>query len=435
MPLHHTHLVVFAALLIVVQVAMLFAWVRMSWARAHDLLTQYLNPVCWLTGFYGLWFILPQIVALFPTHHLLGFESLHPSDRLDLMLPAQLWVIAFLASVMTGYLALAPFLVFDTMQRAPTRRWLDLDGLGLTYVLLCFIGGIVAISLLGRELVSSEGMRSQLVKTPVGKLLTIAGFFGNFAFAFLFARLIVAKRFALALLVIGVFGTAVFLTGARGRLMWALVISTTFITLYNDRFNIRRFATLGVGLLAFLLVADAGLKAIRSGDSSAVAASFESTGPLAQLFLKRNFDGFSNFAFITHFDEVPRDPMILLNGGRDAFMNFYYAKIYESGVGFGVTYPGMFWLAGGPFALVAMGFLFGCLIATLSLSLTFMRDERLIWSYLFAMTWFCAIGGNFQESFDKLCTAAAPPLIWWLIDALLTYERAWRASREGVQYA
>lgn len=434
MPQYHPHLLVAAGLLILVQLTMLFGWVRMSWARAHDLLTKYLNPVCWLTGFYILWFILPQIVALFPTHHLLGFEFLHPSDRLDLILPAQIRVIAFLASVMAGYLAFAPFFAYDTVQRAAPRRWLALDGLGLGYVLLCFVGGIVAISMLGRELVSSEGMRSQLVKTPVGKLLTIAGFFGNFAFAFLFARLIVARRFALALLVIGVFGTAVFLTGARGRLMWALVISTTFITLYNDHLNIRRFAALGVGLLAFLLVADAGLKAIRSGDSTAVAASFESNGPLAQLFLKRNFDGFSNFAFITHFDEVPRDPAILVHGGRDAFMNFYYPKVYESGVGFGVTYPGMFWLAGGPLALIVMGFLFGFLIALISFALTFMRDERLVWSYLFAMTWFCAMGGNFQESFDKLCTAAAPPLIWFLADYALHSIRLWRPAPEGVQY-
>ena len=415
------HLTIISAALVAVQCVILVYWGMLATSRARELLTTYFNPVNWLAGFYTLWFLLPQIVSLFPKHHLLGFEQLTAGERLEITVSAQLRIIAFLLIVVQGYIATLPFLEHarGAGRRPAARTWLDLDWLGGSYVITCFVVGIIAISLLGKELVASEGMRSQLVKTPTGKILTIAGFYGNFAFAFLFSRLVVGRRYVAAIAVLTIFATAVFLTGARGRLMWAMVIATIFITLYKDAIAVRRFAMLGVILFAFLLLADAGLKAVRTGDVHELFSSFDANGPFMQLFLKRNFDGFANFAFISHYDAVRHQPAILIEGGRDAFMNFYYPEVYASGVGFGVTYPGMFWLAGGFPAMLAMGFVFGGVIGLISLLLHQIEDERMIWAYLFAMTWFCAIGGNFQESFDKMCTAASPPLLWLALDLAL----------------
>ena len=81
---------------------------------------------------------------------------------------------------------------------------------------MCFAIGVAAMFILGREHLNSEGMRSALVKTPRGKLLTTFMFFGNFAFAFLFSRMIVKRKFVVAACIVLVFATGVFFTGARG---------------------------------------------------------------------------------------------------------------------------------------------------------------------------------------------------------------------------
>ena len=99
---------------------------------------------------------------------------------------------------------------------------------------------------------------------------------------------------------------------------------------------------------------------------------------------------------------------------------------------FGSTIPGMLWIAGGMPIMIAGGIVFGISLGLINVGLRQLSDERLLWAYLFAMTWFCAIGGNFQESADKLVAAASPPLIWWFLSKLRRLDFTLRWERGGV---
>jgi hypothetical protein len=108
--------------------------------------------------------------------------------------------------------------------------------------------------------------------------------------------------------------------------------------------------------------------------------------------------------------------MVALTGARAEFMYHYFPSTFEKGVGFGATWPGMSWIAGGWIGLLIGGFVYGLMLGGINIAFRMLRDERLFWAYLFAMTWFCAVGGNIHESLDKMLVAASPGIIWYLFN-------------------
>ena len=389
--------------------------------RGNRHVFRYFNPYVWFSFFVFFWFLVPQFIAIFPPHMIVGLEGEGEYYRRIMMVSGQIALLLYLIAVTLGF----NYMYFIKNDVPPLSDFgLDFDGRDLAILLAFYVLGVACIYYLGMQFQSLDGMRSELVKTTSGKIATAISFYGNFAFSVLFAVLIINKKYLYAMVVLGVFAMAILLTGARGRLMWPLLISMIFLAIYLNRLPVRRMIVLGFSLLMILSILDPLMISIRSGDFSRFWDDLNLSSMVESIFYRRNFDSFSNLTVVVYFDEVEYSLMRLFTGARDAFMNGYYPSIYESGVGFGVSYPGSLFLSAGWLGVIFGGFFFGMILSVLYSYLGMIRDYRVVFGYLFLMPWLAAVGGNFVESFDKMIVAISPVVVW-------LYLRRLRLTRIG----
>ena len=292
-----------------------------------------------------------------------------------------------------------------------------MKGVDQLLLLTFFICGLLATMYLAWKNIGSESMRSALVKSTNGKILTSISFFGNFAFAVFLARSLVRRRILMAVAVVAIFVPAVFLTGSRGRFLWPCALALVYLFSYRNAFDLRKIVIAATIALSVLVFSDTILLVLKD-DRELSFAGFRN------LFIKRNFDGFANFTLISTFDQIPRRPLVALVGARQEFMYHYFPSAYQKGVGFGATWPGMSWIAGGWIGLLIGGVVYGYILGAVNALFRKIEDERLFWAYLFAMTWLCAAAGNIHESLDKMAVAAAPGVVWFIFNQRIAKKKA-----------
>ncbi|KAA5539291.1 hypothetical protein FYK55_24575 [Roseiconus nitratireducens] len=411
-------------LLLAVQVLILGSIVALGAHGAKSVLVRFFNPGCWFVLFYLLWFLLPQCASM--AHGNALVEYIEISDQSWVL--TQLYLAGFCLAIFLGMLAVRVLLQVSNRNTNvfPFRE--SLSRFEYQILILFYVAGAAATLYLGRKLMQSDGFRSELVKSTSGQLLTILMYYGTFAMAVLLGRGLFERRMLQVLLAGGILGSAIFFTGARGRLLWPIAIALVYTFCRSNRVRWFRIATFAaVGLFA-LLVFDPIFMSLREGLRHWSWAAVWERVDVADLYIeKRNFDGFSNFAVISTYDSIAYEPKLLLTGARDTFMHHYFPGILERGVGFGTTFPGMFWLSGGLYGLLLGGLGYGVLLGLLDFGLRRIRREPLFWSYCFAMTWLCAVGGNFQESLDKMIAVASPGFVWLVLAPreTLSGEDAW----------
>jgi len=357
--------------------------------------------------FYSLWFLIPQLVSMSNRNFILDY----PGATQQLVQRSQWHLVGFISAILLGVLVVR--LLFDNSART--------GGINLTFeklraadyqlLAIFYIFGVGATIYLGNQLMNSEGMRSELVKTPVGMLATILSFFGVFSMAVFIGHGLFERRYLMVFFAVVVLGGAIFFTGARGRLLWPLSLAVAYFLCRTNQMKIGHILALGMLGILVLLVFDPLLAALRSTRFS--WQEVQDKVLISNLFMtKRNFDGFANFTVIVSQDSLAADPNILLRGGRSAFMNHYFPGFLEKGVGFGTTIPGMLWLAGNLKGLIGGAFVYGAILGLLSFWMRWLKTEPMFWSYMFAMTWIAACGGNFQESLDKMIAVVLPGFVW-----------------------
>ena len=396
-------------LAIVTQAVLLWVIVTIARANGRQVIARYLNPGCWLAFFYTLWFLIPQLVSVTNDNFVLGFPGATPQQ----VLVSQWRLVVFLATVLLGLLVARALLGFRSVPALQIIRFRALRRSETQMLWLFYILGFFSTVYLGIQLASMGGFRSELVKTLPGMIATTVSFFGLYAMAVLSGHAFFHRNYLLAFLIIIVLGTAIFFTAARGRLLWPIVLAVAYVACRRNKVNWN--AVIGVGTLGILvlLVFDPVFSSLRGGlrhfDGQQLA---DRINPNNIFMEKRNFDGFANFTLISSVDSSKKQLDILMTGGRKAFMEKYFPDIFASGVGFGTTMPGMLWLAGGFKVLVLGAAAYGALLAVLTTIFHRIRNEPMFWSYLFAMTWLAAVGGNFQESLDKMVAVALPGFVW-----------------------
>lgn len=410
-------------LLLGVQIALLALLVQDSGRDAEFHVYRFYSPQAWFALFFGLFFIMPAFVSLLPGHHIIGFESESNSFRLRSSVVSMFYLVTFLLAVLGGSRITSSMLPRRVEARPLKFRRHAMKGADQLILLAFFVGGLLATLYLGWKNIGSESMRSALVKSTSGKIFTSISFFGNFAFAVFLARSFVRKRMLAAICVIAVFVPAVFMTGSRGRFLWPCILSLVYLFSYRNAFDFKRVIIAGALGLSVLVFSDTILLVFKDDRELSLAG-------VRNLFIKRNFDGFANFTLISIFDQIPRRPLVALVGARETFMYHYFPSTYEKGVGFGSTWPGMCWIAGGWLGLLVGGFVYGSALGGLNVVFRRLNDERLFWAYLFAMTWLCAVAGNIHESFDKMLVAAAPGVIWFLLNRQLAGDSSGTADRK-----
>ncbi len=396
-------------LAIFAQALLLLGIVNMSNAGGRTVFQRLFNPGCWYSFFYILWFLIPQIVSIANDNFVIDY----PGVTGQVVLESQLYLVLFNLMLASGLLLvrltfdfragdLPTFLHFDTLRRSETAL-----------IIVFYLIGCVATLYLGRQLLNSDGFRSELVKTPSGMIATVLSFFGIFAMAVLVGHSLYNRRFLVTLLAVGLLGGFIFFTGARGRLMWPVVLAVAYVSCRQNRINFKPLIGLAILGFAVLLVFDPVLNSLRGGLRRFDMGEVREKISVGNLFMnKRNFDGFANFTLIVTRDTAPADPNVFFRGGRKTFMEHYYPDIFKRGVGFGTTVPGMLWLGGKTSGLVFGGMAYGGMLGFLGFLSRRIRRESMFWSYLFAMTWLAAVGGNFQESLDKMLAVALPGFVW-----------------------
>lgn len=402
-------LVLVSILLLAVQLYIMLALFRLGGARTDFHVYRVYHPLGWFLLFYTLWFLIPQLVAMGPGHFMIGMEAESSDFRLRTMLQSQVYLITFLGAVFGGAWISSPMWPTCVGERPLRMRRKEMKGTDQIYIFICFIVGTLATMYLGVKMMSMSGFRSGMMKTTDGLIFTAIAFFGNFAFAVILSRSIVQRKYLRALATFVVFGGAVFFTGARGRLMFPLLLSLVYVFSFRNSFN-WKFVSIVFGVsLSILIFSDVILLALKGSQEMREVK-------VAELFTKRNFDGFANFSVISGYDQIPRKPSVLITGARSTWMEHYFPDMWSQGVGSGSTIPGMFWIAGGWPGLILLGACYGAMLGAVNIVLRKLTDERLFWSYLFCMVWVCALGGNFQESMDKMVVAITPGLIWFFIN-------------------
>lgn len=427
------------SLLLFAQIFLLIGFNYYLAGRNGPVIQKHFHPFAFFSLFYFLFFITPQFIAIFPPYALVGLDDLGWETR-KLMIPqGQLASMVFLVSLMAMYYNFVTYSSFFGRTRpnasmAVNQNRLAFKGVQLSdYVLiyLFFIAGMVSIVYLGITFSNisegagaAGGFRSELVKSTSGKIATSLSYFGNFGFAVLFVNAILKRNWLIALILAIAFGSAILMTGSRGRLMWPLLLSGIMLMSYYNRVDVKKVIIGGVAGLFLLLLMDPLMKTVRTGDISHLLQMLNFKAMFESMFFRRNFDGLSNLSLSVYLDEAPKSFTYLFTGARDAFMNTYFPETYASGVGFGVTYPGWLYLSMGWPGLVYGGLLFGFVLGYLHNLLSSIKDFRLYWTYLFMMPWLCAVGGNFIESFDKMLVAIAPGIIWIIYTKLgVSYKR------------
>ena len=397
-------------LLIIAQAILLAGIIAVFAFNSRNVFQRFLNPGCWFALFFVMWFWIPQTVTVSYDNFVLGF----PQATAESVLRSQIYLVGFLISVLTGMLFVrVSIFVGPGTKTFPSRTLRSTDSLLLWSYYLC---GLAATLYLGRSLMTSDGFRSELVKTPIGLAATSVQFFGMFAMAVLGGHAMASRRYFRTFLILGCFGTAIFFTGARGRLLWPIALAIAFTWCRADRIRIGQIAGFLVAGLGLLVVFDPLLIVLREGVRHFSIQQVLEKAELADLFLnKRNFDGFANFTLISIRDLAEHSPKVLLVGGRDTFMTTHFPGTLEGGVGFGTTVPGLMWLAGGLWGLLAGGVGYGMVLGIFGVLMARIRREPLAWSYLFAMTWITALGGNLPESLDKMLVVVSPGFLWWIL--------------------
>ena len=398
--------------LLLVQLILIAGIIHLSALGGRTLLHRVFCPGCWFAFFYVLWFFIPQFVTLFNDNFVLGY----PEATGETVVQAQLYLAAFTLSVWAGILVFRGLV--DPGSRfaqanVPIRY---LDGWDKTLLGLFYFAGLLATIYLGVTLMGSEGFRSELVKTPTGLAATAIAFFGTYSLAVIFGHATYDRRFIVAALAMAGLGSALFFTGARGRLLWPIALAIAYNWCRSGRVRLRYVVGFALAGVLVLMLFDPLLNAMRDESERVDTEELAARMSISRLYMeKRNFDGFANFTLISGRDIVEYQPRIFLTGGRQTFMETYFPGTLEMGVGFGTTVPGMCWLAGGIWGLLGGGLAYGGILGALGLWSKRIRQEPLMWSYLFAMTWMSAIGGNFQESLDKAVAMALPGFVWILL--------------------
>ncbi|MEM6363902.1 MAG: hypothetical protein AAF745_05725 [Planctomycetota bacterium] len=410
-------MIVFLQILaILMQAVLLGVIVVTATAGGRQVIQRYLNPGCWLTFFYTLWFLIPQFVSITNDNFVIGF----PAATEDDVLQSQWRLVVFLATVLIGLFATRALFGSWSILTLQNIRFRGLRRSEHQMLWLFYISGLIGITYLATQLAGTEDFRSVLVKTPPGMVATAVGFFGLYAMAVLTGHALYHRNYPLAILVVLVLGTAIFFTAARGRLLWPIVLGVAYVACRRNRINWGSVACVSIIGILVLLVFDPVFSSLRGGlrhfDGKQLA---ERINPANIFMLKRNFDGFANFTLISSVDSLKKQPGVIMTGARVPFMEHYFPEIFESGVGFGTTLPGMFWLAGGFRAMAIGGAAYGALLAVLTNIFHRIKREPMFWSYAFAMTWLAAVGGNFQESLDKMLALALPGFVWVALLPLL----------------
>ncbi|MEM9364723.1 MAG: hypothetical protein AAGD07_01930 [Planctomycetota bacterium] len=362
------------------QVVILLGIVVLATMGSRTMFQRLLSPACWIAFFYTLWFLVPQLVSISNNNFVIGFPE--ADGRAVLM--SQVYLCVFLISVWTGFLIVR--CVIDTGSRsaaafAPLRLLDERDKwiLGVFYAV-----GLLATGYLGLKYMGGEGARSVLVKSPVGIVMMTLSYFAIFAMAVILGHAVSSRRYVIGVLTLLALGSAIFFTGARGRLLWPIAMAVVFTWMRSDRINLR-FVLVFVVLGVFtLMLFDPLLAMVRTDPQDVDYDQLEERVSIAHLFLvKRNFDGFANFTMIVNRDWAAYDPRVYLTGGRLSFMYTYFPEVWKQGVGFGTTIPGMCWLGGGAWGLIGGGMGYGLLMGMFNFLMKRIRDEPLMWGLRF----------------------------------------------------
>lgn len=405
-------LVVWQIIAVLIQIVLLGSIIVISNAGGRTVVRRLLNPGCWLAFFYTLWFLIPQCVSITNNNFILGINK----PTAEMVLTTQWHLVGFLSVVMLGLLSIRLTIDYPAPSLPPTLQFLPLRAREKWLLGSFYVVGFAATIYLGNSLMQMDGSRAQLVKTPVGIAATTLSFYGLFAMAVGTGHTLFHRRYVAAAVVIGLMGWAIFYTGARGRLLWPVVLGVAYVFCRTDRIRLRPLIGLGVLGFLVLLVFDPVLNSLRNNDGHLDMEQVQKKTALANLFMnKRNFDGFANFAVITNDPAPPRDSAVFVEGGRRLFMTHYFPEVWKKNVGFGTTLPGMLYLGGGSRSLLWGGLFYGVFLGVLGYVFRRIRSEPLLWCYAFAMTWLAAVGGNFQESLDKMAIVASPGIVWLLL--------------------
>lgn len=404
---------IFEKILILTQIAIIFSCIGI-YGRGSNFTGRYFSPYNWFAFFIFFWFIIPQVMAVLPGHKIVGLDLFGEDTRRGMIATGQLAVLLYILSFSIAYFFFR--MTFSkTLPVEPRFNALFLKKTDRRILFILLLVGVLCTLKLGLTFQAMDGMRSQLVKNVEGKILTALGFWGNFSFSVLFAFLLSRKRYGFSFMLLSVFASVILLTGARGRLLWPLLISAIFLSIYYRRFPVSKILFLGVLMLSVLVLLDPIMMAIKVGDLGTVVQHIESNNIFASLFFKRNFDSFSNLTLIVNSNNIPHEWTRLFTGARNAFMESYYPAAYRSGVGFGVTYPGTAFLSIGWAGIVLVGATLGLVCGYISRLVEKRLSVVQIFAYLTFMPWLCASGGNFIENSDKMIAAVLPALVWSII--------------------
>ncbi|CAN7611681.1 O-antigen ligase [Phenylobacterium sp. LjRoot219] len=405
----------------------------LCWTQSRStsvLMYRYFTPAGFITFWYMMYFLIEQLAYMSNGYTMLGMETLTPDQSIAVYERTQLLLIAMLASMAAGS-ALVP-LPRRTLEPEEFTQTLG-KGVGpwtALVVLAFFALGIAATIYLGRQfthLTSVGQFRSGLVKSADGLMATIVQFLGNFAFSVLLYWLVRARRYLLVAGLVGAFFVAILYTGARGRFLWPTLIGMALVFAASNRLPTARLVIAGVLGVFALSIMDPLRKSLV--DPTATFTITSAGDFVSDLLSKRNFDGFANFGLISGTGFIEPHLSRLIAGARDPFMMTFFPVIYRSGVAFGSTLPGYFYVAAGVPGVIILGAFYGATLQLINLLMRSLRSVWLLFAYMYAMMWYCAVGADFVESRNKMLAAMAPGLILWGLSLLGPLYQAQRQPR------
>jgi hypothetical protein len=312
-------------LLIFAQIMLLYATWRCSCYRARGVVYRYANPFCFFIIFYALFFLIEQIIFLF-TGELIGGDVLAVAQDHGSFTRTQIALAGFVAAIFLGSSISTLMLPAEDPLRARRIFQAKKSRLEQFAAWIFFIIGLLATVYLGVKFSQLIGYRSALVKSTDGKIATAVSFFGNFAFCYLSYSLVERRKYVIAILAAALFGIAILYTGSRGRLMWPLVIAVICFYSSKGKLPVLRIALFGLFGLLLLSIMDPLRKALMSGGSFYISQIGTS---ILDTFLRRNFDGFSNFNIILNSGLFKPSPGYLFTGIRTIFMDTFFFDVYR----------------------------------------------------------------------------------------------------------
>lgn len=407
----------------------------LCWTQSRStsvLMYRCFTPAGFLTFWYLMYFVIEQLAYISNGYSILGMETLPADKAVAVYEQTQLLLLAMLASMVVGS-ALVP-LPRRTLEPEEFTQTLD-KGVGPwtgLAVLAFFALGLAATIYLGQQftrLTSLGQFRSGLVKSTDGLMATVVQFLGNFAFSVLLYWLVRARRYLLVAGLVGAFFVATLYTGARGRFLWPTLIGLAMVFAGGNRLPTARLAIGGLLGVFALSIMDPLRKSLVDPTATFTIASAGDF--VSDLLSKRNFDGFANFGLISGMGFIEPHLSRLLTGAREPFMMTFFPTILRSGVAFGSTLPGYFYVAGGVPGVIILGAFYGAALQLINLLLRSLRSIWLLFAYMYGMMWFCAVGADFVESRNKMLAAMAPGVILWGLSLLGPLYQAQRQARRS----